>query len=157
INRFIPKKTRSLFMRFVNTFYRDFPSFKYIILPFLVGFIPWILIFTHIYILGLSLGINIPYFTFIMIYPIANAVAFIPISAGGLGTREATLIFLFSFYGVGAAEVVVLSLAGHILTDMLPGFVGFILSVIEARNHKMSYSEAKRFAKEQTIQKIAGL
>jgi len=143
INTFIPKKARPILIRFVDTFYRDFPSFKDFLLPFLIGFIPWILIYSQIYVVALSLDIQIPYFTFLMIYPIANVIAFIPISTGGLGTREATLIFLFSFFGVSSAEAVVISLSGHLLTDMLPGFGGFILSTIEARNNKKSLSEAK--------------
>ena len=133
IRLLIPKKFKSYFTRFVGAFYDDFPNIKYLILPFIVVIPTWIIIYTQIYILGLSLGIEIPYFVFILFLAIANIVAFIPITSAGLGTREATLIFLFSFYGVSPDRALVLSLAGFLLTDVLTGFYGFVISVAEAR------------------------
>ncbi|GAH09297.1 unnamed protein product, partial [marine sediment metagenome] len=102
------------------------------------------IIYSQIYILGLSLDIEIPYLVFLMLYAIANIVAFIPITFAGLGTREATLIFLFSFFGVSPEKAVVISLAGHLVTDMLTGFYGFIISVVETRNNKKDLSELKQ-------------
>lgn len=90
--------------------------------------------------MGLSLNIEVPYLNFILLYPIANVVAFIPITSAGLGKREATLIFLFSFYGVAPEKTLVISLADHLLTDVLTGFYGFIVSAIEARGNKKSKS-----------------
>jgi len=83
-----------------------------------------------------------------MLYPIANIIAFIPITSAGLGTREATLIFLFSFFGVSPEKTLVLSLAGHLLTDVLTGFYGFVISVIEARNNKKSLSDLEQLLEE---------
>ena len=83
---------------------------------------------------------------FLVLYPIANIVAFIPISSAGLGTREATLVFLFSLFGVEPEKTVVLSLAGHLLTDVLTGFYGFILSLTETGNSKKT-SEFEQFLK----------
>jgi len=140
----IPKKLKPYFMRFVDTFYSDFPDIKSLIMPFLIGIPTWIIIYSQIYILGLSLDIEIPYLVFIMLYPIANIIAFIPITSAGLGTREATLIFLFSFFGVSPEKVIVISLAGHLLTDMLTGSYGFILSVYDSRGNKKNLSDLKQ-------------
>jgi len=141
---FIPKKLKSHFTKFVDTFYTDFPNIKDLIYPFVVVIPTWIIIYSQIYILGLSLDIEVPYFAFLMLYPIANIVAFIPITPAGLGTREATLIFLFSFFGVSPEKTLVLSLAGHLLTDVLTGFYGFVISVVEARNNKKNFSDLKQ-------------
>ena len=70
-------------------------------------------------------------------------IAFIPITSAGLGTREATLIFLFSFFGVTAEKALVISLAGHLLTDVLTGFYGFLISIFEARSKKKNLSDLK--------------
>ena len=141
IRYLIPKKLKPYFMRFVDTFYTDFPNLKTLLVPFLLGIPTWIIIYTQIYILGLSLGIEVPYIVFITLYPIANIIAFIPVTSAGLGTREAAVIFLFSFFGVSPEIAVVLSLSGHLLTDVLTGFYGFILSMTETRDKKKDMSE----------------
>jgi uncharacterized membrane protein YbhN (UPF0104 family) len=144
IKLFIPKRFASHMDQFVDTFYNDFPRIRDYILPFLLGIPAWIIIYSQIYVLGLSLDIEVPYFLFLVLYPIANIIAFIPISAAGLGTREAALVFLFSLYGVAPEKAVVLSLAGHLLTDVLTGFYGFIISLTESRNSK-NLSEFEQF------------
>jgi hypothetical protein len=143
IRLLIPKKFKPYFYQFVDTFYTDFPNVKDLIIPFLVVIPTWIIIYSQIYILGLSLDIEVPYFAFLLLYPIANMVAFIPITSAGLGTREATLIFLFSFYGVAPEKTIVISLAGHLLTDVLTGFYGFLISLYEARKSKKALSDLK--------------
>lgn len=140
----IPRKLKLYFIKFVGTFYDDFPNVKGLVIPFLLGIPTWIIIYSQIYILGLSLDIEIPYLVFVMLYPIANIIAFIPITSAGLGTREATLIFLFSFFGVPPEKVIVISLAGHLLTDMLTGSYGFILSVYDSRGNKKNLSDLKQ-------------
>jgi len=144
IKLFIPKRFARHMGQFVDTFYNDFPRIRDYILPFLLGIPAWVIIYSQIYILGLSLDIEVPYFLFLVLYPIANIIAFIPISAAGIGTREATLVFLFSLFGVAPEKAVVLSLAGHLLTDVLTGFYGFIISLTESRNNK-HMSEFKQF------------
>lgn len=137
----IPKKIKPYFIRVVDTFYNDFPNVKALIVPFIVGIPTWIIIYTQIYILALSLDIEVPYFVFITLYPIANIIAFIPITSAGLGTREVSLIFLFSFFGVSPEKAVVISIAGHLITDVLTGFYGLIISVFETRSNKKGLSE----------------
>jgi uncharacterized protein (TIRG00374 family) len=141
IKLIIPKKYRDYFFKFTDTFYTDFPNIKSLFIPFLIGIPTWIIIYSQIYILGLSIGIEVPYLVFLTLYPIANLIAFIPITSGGLGTREATLIFLFSFFGVSPEKAVVISLAGHLLTDVLTGLYGFFISFFDSRNKRKDLSE----------------
>lgn len=144
----IPKKAKSYLIRFIDTFYEDFPRIRDFILPALVSIPFWIIMYTQIYILALSLDIEVPYHVFIMFYAIANLIAFIPITTAGLGTREATLIFLFSLYGTAPEKALVISLAGHLITDVLTGVYGFIISVFEARNNKKDLSDLKEIFEE---------
>jgi uncharacterized membrane protein YbhN (UPF0104 family) len=82
----------------------------------------------------LGLGLQIPYFAFLLLFPIANTAGFIPITFAGLGTREFTAIFIFTtLYQVAGAQILVLSLVGFIVTDLFLGFLGFILSLTESR------------------------
>lgn len=132
IKLFIPKKMKHHFTRFVNTFYIDFPKIKDLIGPVLLWVPFWIIAYTQIYILGLSLDIEISYFVFLFVYPIASVIALIPISSGGLGIREGAVVLLFSLFGVSPEKALVLSLAGYLIANLLTGFYGLIITISEA-------------------------
>ncbi|MCK5258249.1 MAG: flippase-like domain-containing protein, partial [Thermoplasmatales archaeon] len=130
IQYLIPKELKTNLYRFVDTFYTDFPEIKKLLLPLILGIFTWIIIFSQEYIIVLALGIDIPYLYFLLLFPIANVVGFIPITFAGLGTRELTAIFLFStLFGVVEEEVFVFTLLGFVITDIFTGFIGFILSL----------------------------
>lgn len=133
IKYLIPEKHKISLNKFVNSFYIDFPRIRDLIIPFLLGLITWIIIFSQIYIIGLSLGIDVPYHYFLLLYAIANVVAFIPITFSGFGTREAAVVALLLIFKVDPAIAITISLAGQIITDLLTGFYGFLISIIEAR------------------------
>ncbi|DAC72759.1 MAG TPA: UPF0104 family protein [Thermoplasmata archaeon] len=134
INYLIPKKVKPHFNAFVDTFYVDFPSFKAMIPPYILGIITWIIVFSQEYLILMGLGLQIPYLAFLVLFPIANVAGFIPITFAGLGTREFTAILIFtSLYQVTAEQVLVLSLVGFIVTDLFLGFIGFLLSLTESR------------------------
>lgn len=134
VRYFTPKKLRNHLNRFIDTFYKDFPSIKRLIFPLILGAFTWIIIFTQEYIIVLALGLNIPYLYFLLLYPIANAAGFIPISFAGLGVREYTAILLFStFFSIEGEKIFVLSIMGFLITTVLKGFIGFLLSLTETR------------------------
>ena len=136
IKYFIPKNLKNHLLRFVDTFYTDFPKIRKLIIPMILGVFTWIIIFSQEYIVVLALGIDVPYLYFLLLYPIANIIGFIPITFAGLGTREATAIFLFCtvcHFNVFEEEILVVSLVGFLLTDIFTGFLGFLVSLFE--NH----------------------
>jgi uncharacterized protein (TIRG00374 family) len=134
----IPKTMKGHLSAFVDSFYADFPHFKAMILPFLLGSLTWVIVFTQEYIIALALGLPISYLMFLLLYPIANTAGFLPITFAGLGTRELTAIFIFSsLYAIPEEKILVLSLVGFMVTDVFTGLLGFILSLTETRtgNH----------------------
>jgi uncharacterized protein (TIRG00374 family) len=134
VRYFIPKKLKDPSIMFVNTFYKDFPRISRLIIPLLLSFITWIIIFSQEYIIVYALGANIPYLSFLLLYPIANIAGYIPVTFAGLGFRELTSIIIFStLFGVGEEVVLVFTLVGFIITDVVTGFVGFLVSLTEAR------------------------
>jgi len=134
IKYLVPNKLKDNFYRFVNTFYNDFPKIKGLIIPVILGIITWIIIFSQEYIIVIALGLEIPYLYFMLLFPIANVVGYIPITFAGLGTRELTAIIIFStLFLVPEAEIFVVSLLGFIITDVFTGFIGFILSLSETK------------------------
>jgi len=147
INLFVPKKIKKFFTSFVDTFYNDFPDPVIFIVPYILGFVVFFLIYTQIYILSIPLDFNVPFTSFIFLYAIGNVSAFLPISSGGVGVREAALIYIFGLYGVEPATALVVSLGGHLISDVLTGVYGLGVTFIEARNNKKS-KKVEKFKRE---------
>jgi uncharacterized membrane protein YbhN (UPF0104 family) len=59
---------------------------------------------------GASIGIQVPWITWFLVWPLAKLSGLIPISLGGLGVRDATLAALLVPFGVPAAQGFVVSL-----------------------------------------------
>jgi len=138
IKYLIPKKLKHNLNRFVQTFYNDFPKINRLIIPFILGIFTWIIIFSQEYIIVIALGLNIPYIWFLLVFPLANAAGFLPITFAGLGTRELAAIVLFStLFAVAEEKIFVVSLLGFIITDLFTGFIGFLATLTEAsEKHK---------------------
>ena len=137
VKYFIPKRFKVSLNSFISTFYNDFPRIRVLILPVLLSVITWVLIFTQYYIFVIALSLQIPYTAFLFLFPIANVAGFIPITIAGLGIREITAITIFTtIYNVSKEEILVVSLLGFILIDIVTGFVGFLLSLTETADKK---------------------
>jgi len=135
ISHLLPKSFRSNAADFVDTFYNEFPRIRKLILPFLLGVLTWIIIFSQEYIIVLAMGIPIPYPYFLLLFPVANAAGFLPVTFGGLGLREFTSIMLFStLFGIQNEQIFVFTILGFLITDIFTGFIGFLLSLTEARH-----------------------
>lgn len=136
ITFFIPRSLKVHLNAFVDSFYHDFPRFHTMILPYLLGIVTWIIVFTQEYLILMGLGLQIPYFAFLLLFPIANVAGFIPITFAGLGTRELTAIFLFtSIFPVAEEQILVLSLVGLVVTNLFLAVLGFLLSLTENRSN----------------------
>jgi len=134
IRFFIPKSFKRYLNQFCETFYQEFPRVKTLLFPLFIGFFTWIIIFSQEYILVIALDIQIPYHYFLFLFPLANLVAFIPITLAGFGTRELTAVILFTtLFAVSGENIFVVSILGFILTDLFTGFIGFLISLREAR------------------------
>lgn len=135
ITYLIPKNVKRHFHEFVDTFYLDFPRFSAMIIPYLLGIITWVIVFSQEYMIVLGLGLGIPYFAFLFLFPIANTAGFLPITFAGLGIREGAAIYIFTtLFQAPAEKILVLSLVGFIVTDFFLGFIGFLLSLTESRS-----------------------
>ncbi len=60
----------------------------------------YFMFFVQCYLIVMAMGLSINFITIILFMAISNLISFIPISISGLGTRDATLIYLFSLIGL---------------------------------------------------------
>ncbi|MEK6872506.1 MAG: lysylphosphatidylglycerol synthase transmembrane domain-containing protein [Nanoarchaeota archaeon] len=123
INEKIKDKTKNTF----NSFYEHIPKKRYFILFFLLNLISWLFIYLIYYFIGLSLGIKISFLYYMAILPLGTLVSMIPISIGGLGTREAALISLFGLFNVSSAKVFSMSVIDYFIVGVIPSIITLFL------------------------------
>jgi len=70
---------------------------------------------------------------FILIIAIGNVVAYLPITIYGLGTREITMIRLFSIFNVVPEKIVSLSLFWFVITWLFPSLLVATVTVREGK------------------------
>jgi glycosyltransferase 2 family protein len=80
------------------------------------------------YLLAVGIGLKISLATFILIVPIANVLASLPVTINGLGLREAAYMVLLGLAGASKDQAVALSLLyfGATLIGNLTGLIPFI-------------------------------
>jgi hypothetical protein len=73
--------------------------------------------------MGRALGLELSFWTFLLVIPIVLFLVRIPISLDGLGVQEGLYVTLFAQAGLGPSQAFLLSLVGRAVTlvGVLPG------------------------------------
>jgi uncharacterized protein (TIRG00374 family) len=138
IRPFIPQKYKSNFDNSIDLIYKDMPSFRDMIWPFILELGVWFIAGTQLYVISLSFNLNIPFYVIILCSITAVIfTAIIPISIGGLGVREGIFVILMSGFGVEYDVAIVISLAGFIVKIVIPSIIGLIISFF-IKDYKIS-------------------
>ncbi len=82
--------------------------------------------FIQCYLIAIALGISSNFITVTLFMAISNLISFIPISISGLGTRDATLIYLFSLINLNAELAVSYSFLVFITFFVCGGLMGAV-------------------------------
>lgn len=130
----LPKSLKEKIDNSFSSFYKNIPSPKNIVFFSAVTIFTWIVIGFQAALMMRAFSINISFLNIITIFLIAVAIGTIPITISGLGTREATLIALFSIFNISAAKVMSASIALLVIGSLIPAFIGFLLSLKEGKD-----------------------
>ncbi len=86
------------------------------------------------YLLALGLGLDIPLSVFMLVVPITNVVASLPITLNGLGVRETAYLMLLGMAGVARNDAIALGLLWFAATMLggLTGAVAFVATEVPA-------------------------
>ncbi len=122
----IPSKMKEKSRELFDSFYKDMPSLGFLSFVFIINLINWIVDYTGMYFMALSLGINIGFIPFLAILPIVTLVGMIPITINGFGTKEVTMISLFGLFGVGAVKIFSISILNIVLTGVIPSIIAML-------------------------------
>ena len=129
-NMFAPEKFKQSIKQGFDQFYlamqrypeRKANSFAVVLLTLL----SWLIVFYQFHLLALALSIDISFISLALVLPIILLVEALPISLGGLGTREAAAIIMLGLLGIGAASAVSFSLT-ILLFNLIQAAMGFAL------------------------------
>lgn len=118
----------------IEEFYEDMPFWYDLSFPFVLSIVGWGLRFFEFFLIAHLFFISVPLIYFIAIFSVADVVASIPITIYGLGTRELTLISLFSLFGVPEENIIGLSLFLFVVAWILPSLFGAVVTLFEGKN-----------------------
>lgn len=86
--------------------------------------------FIQCYLIAIAMGISINFISITLFMAISNVISFIPISISGLGTREVTLIYLFSLIDLNPELAVSYAFLVFIVFFVCGGLMGAIAWLI---------------------------
>ena len=87
--------------------------------------------------LGMALGIDLSIVNYLAVFPVINAVAAIPLTPGGLGTRDGAAVYLLGAMGVLEAKAILLSLLIYIAM-LFWSLVGGVVYMFYRRGHGLA-------------------
>ena len=79
--------------------------------------------------LGLAIGIDIPVYVWLFVWPLAKISGLLPVTQGGIGVREAAQAVLFAPFGVSAARAVATGLVFEVVI-IAGGLVGGAIALL---------------------------
>lgn len=129
---FIPKKYQKSWKVNFQDFVNDFRIYKlkeYLII-FLITTFSWLFYYIQMYILAKICNINLPFLYLAISVTITGFITLIPISISGIGTRDASLILLFSPFLISKEQIIVFS-ALILLIYFFTAFVGLACWLIK--------------------------
>jgi len=112
------------------------------VLAFSMSLLALMISFVGIFWVGLALGVHVPFLYLSVTYTIAALVSLVPISFGGLGTREAVFIYYLGNINVSAESALLLSFTVTVAYNiLLPALFSLLFSaVVRLTTHSPSVS-----------------
>ncbi len=124
---------------------QSFKKFKVVLVKvFIYGFLLQFVVILNYYLASRALGIELGLTAFIFIVPIVLTIAMLPISIGGIGLRENSIVFILVAMGIINEKAAILSLillAMYIFIGILGGILYIVRPLFEKRSKGKTSSE----------------
>jgi len=110
---------------------------KVVVISFMYSILGNICTFISFYFTGLALKMNVSFLSYLFIVPTTWTISNIPITLGGMGVRESTLVLLLKEFGVSSGSALTFSLI-VLITNILIAASGGLVYIIRnaAYRHK---------------------
>jgi len=138
------RKIRNRLSNIYNTL-QSFKKFKVVLVKvFIYGFLLQFAVILNYYLASRALGIELGLTAFIFIVPIVLTIAMLPISIGGIGLRENSIVFILVAMGIINEKAALLSLillAMNLFVGTLGGIIYITRPLFEKRSRGKSSSD----------------
>ncbi len=135
----VKEKLANIYFTFLS-----FKKFKWVLVRVMIySFLLQFAVILNYFLAAKSLGINLNLTAFIFIVPVVTIIAMVPISIGGIGIRENTLVFIMTAIGVGSEQAALCAL----LIFLMLIFIGIIGGI--------TYSVRPNYIKHSTTKKLS--
>ena len=122
-------RAKKSFQDFFESIQKAKQNRKHVLYAFLIGIVNWGLSYATAFLVASSLSLPLGFFSIVLAIPIVSLVELLPVTILGFGTREATLVFLFSFFGLAAAESVAFSIAYVATNHLVVAAIGLVFFI----------------------------
>ncbi len=139
-NYLLPKNIREKADTSLNQFYDSLPKLRKLIFIFSLTILTWVGLYFQTYIFAIAFHINVPFHIFMTFSSIGTIIATLPISISGLGTRELTLITLFSLYNVTPESIISMSLSSFFGIGLIEALTGLFFIYKGDKNEILDYN-----------------
>lgn len=135
----VKEKLANIYFTFLS-----FKKFKWVLVRVMIySFLLQFAVILNYFLAAKSLGINLNLTAFIFIVPVVTIIAMVPISIGGIGIRENTLVFIITAMGVGSEQAAICAL----LIFLMLIFIGIIGGITySVRPHYIKHSTTKKLS-----------
>ncbi len=112
---------------------------------FAITVVSFVVSYFRSWLLFAALGLNVPIAYFLAATSIAGIAAILPVTVGGVGTRDAAFVVLFSMMGYGAESAVALStlVLLHQVTNWVVGGLAFLWKPVTTMDESQQGSETR--------------
>lgn len=125
----LPQDKYNTLIKEWNTFKLDFGKvFPSTIIPMLFySLLAYLCYYVQIYVVALGFGVDVPFIYLGLCSSLAALISLLPISIGGLGTREAVFIYLLSKISISSETAVLISfIEGSVFAVLIMGLISFV-------------------------------
>lgn len=128
ISKLMPQRTKDGLKESLSDFYEDFKLLNttFCIILTAITLLDWSIYFMIAYFLSQSLSLGLSFLVISACVSISAIITLIPISVAGIGTRDATLVFLFSILGLRPESAIAFSMLLLFTYNILTGFIGLV-------------------------------
>ncbi len=81
--------------------------------------------------IGKSMSLDFTFMEYAMFISVANILSFLPVSVAGLGTREASLVFLFGIFGISSEIAVLYAMLIFVVFYVIGGLFGYACFILK--------------------------
>ena len=103
-----------------------------------MAFLVWV---ASVFVISNSMGMNIPFYIFVLVGSLVEIIRFVPISIQGIGIREASFAFFLTSYNVEIEASYALGLVSYTLLSLslfIIGILGLMALIIRKKTHKLN-------------------